>query len=651
MPRRGPTLFVSYSGHSGGAERFLVEIASALPGPVVVACPPGGLADECRTRHVPVVRLRERPLELHGARRAAFGHLAGHAREIRRLARELEPGLVFTWGMRSALAAAALPRRGRPPWIARHHDFLPQGTTAGAVRRALLRADAVVVNSQAVADNLDLGAPVDVIPPGVDLARFSLGTPRGGPPLALWLGAIVDWKRPDLAVEIAARAPEITLRIAGTPLDEAGSRLLDELRSRAAENVEFIGRVDAAQALAEAHVLLHTADREPFGIAVAEALASGVPVVAPNAGGPAEIVDETCGCLFDPGDADGAAAAIREIIADQETLARGARARAEERLDLERARREFAGLVDRHREPQPGPVAAPLAFVTVTHNSAGHVDALLTSIGRHLPDAEVMVVDSGSDDDSASVAQRHGARVIELDNVGYGAAANRGVAEVSAPVTVVLNPDIELLDGSISAMAAELSQEPGRRIMVPKVLLPDGRRQDVAQREPGTAAALALAFVPPSLLPRRLAAKAEPWRAAGPRRADWPVGACFAARTETLRALGPFDPGIFMYAEDLDLGMRARDAGVETWFWPSAAVMHERAHTAGRSFGGEPFELLAQQRAAVVAKRRGAGRARADRTIQTLTLANRIALKTLIRRDTTRERRQLAALRSHEGRR
>ena len=130
---------------------------------------------------------------------------------------------------------------------------------------------------------------------------------------------------------------------------------------------------------------------------------------------------------------------------------------------------------------------------------------------------------------------------------------------------------------------------------------------------------------------------------------SWAVGCCLAARTETLRRLGPFDERIFLYAEDLELGLRAHDMGIRTWWWPHARVVHHEAHTAGAAFGGEPIDLLARQRHAVVAERRGERAARWDARIQALTLADRILLKALLRRSTERERRQLAALRGVRG--
>ena len=51
-----------------------------------------------------------------------------------------------------------------------------------------------------------------------------------------------------------------------------------------------------------------------------------------------------------------------------------------------------------------------------------------------------------------------------------------------------------------------------------------------------------------------------------------------------------------MYGEDLELGLRAARAGVPTWFWPAARVIHHGAHATAAAYGGEPFEVLARAR-------------------------------------------------------
>ena len=235
--------------------------------------------------------------------------------------------------------------------------------------------------------------------------------------------------------------------------------------------------------------------------------------------------------------------------------------------------------------------------------------------------------------------------MIELgENVGFGRASNAGVEQVDESVTVLVNPDVELVDGSLVKLAEELRRSD--RILAPAVLLPDGSRQDSAQAEPGSAGALAIAAVPPALMPPPLRSRACPWTSSKPQRVGWAVGCCLAARTDTLRRLGPFDERIFMYGEDLDLGLRAADQGIETWFWPDARVIHRGAHSTEPAFGGEAFELLAAQRRRVIAERRGHDRARRDDLLQAITFANRIVLKTLTGRGTKREREQLRALRA-----
>jgi N-acetylglucosaminyl-diphospho-decaprenol L-rhamnosyltransferase len=492
------------------------------------------------------------------------------------------------------------------------------------------------------------------VSPGVDLERFRPAAAPAEEPRVLLLGAIEPWKRPDLALEAFAFAarelPDLRLTVAGAPVGTEGERLLTDLRRRAGRpdlrgRVDFAGQVDAPELLlASAACLLHCAEREPYGMVVAEALASGVPVVAPDSCGPAELVDPDCGRLYRPGDAEAAARALVAVL-NGPALGVAARARAERDLGVSVMRSAYASLLG--SRPATRPSGAGLALVTVLHDSAPELARLLDSLERHLPDAQLVVVDSGSSDGGVELARgwRAGrADVVVLgENQGFGRGVAAGLPHVREPVTALVNPDVELLDASLAALAREALRGP-ERLLVPEVLRPDGAREDNAQREPGSAGLLAHALLPGAALPPPLAAVVEPWRARVPRRAGWPVASCLVARTETLRRLGPFDERVFMYAEDLDLGLRAADEGVETWFWPAARVRHGGAHASRAAFGGEPVDLLARRRREVVRERRGAGRARRDDLLQLLTFADRLALKRLTGRDADRERRQLGAL-------
>jgi len=362
-----PVLFVSYSGLWGGSERILLEAAGVVTGPVVLLCPEGELAARARDARVAVLTARARPLELRGgpgtAARAAAA-LAGHAAEVRRVARALRPRAVVAWGMRSGIAAAAalltLPRA--PALVFQHVDLLPGARVAGLVRAAARRADRTIALSRAIAEDLDpagrLGDRLVVAEPGVDLERFAPSPLPDGPPTALVLGAIVGWKRPDVALEAVAlaarRLPELRLVVAGHAVGEGSDGLLEALRRRAARpdlagRVELPGALsDPAAALAGATCLLHCAEAEPFGLVLVEAMACGRPVVAPAAGGPLEIVDEDSGRLYAPGDAAAAADALVAVVGDRDLARRAGehgRRRAAERFGLEEARRRWAGAV------------------------------------------------------------------------------------------------------------------------------------------------------------------------------------------------------------------------------------------------------------------------------------------------------------------
>jgi GT2 family glycosyltransferase len=292
------------------------------------------------------------------------------------------------------------------------------------------------------------------------------------------------------------------------------------------------------------------------------------------------------------------------------------------------------------------------SIVCVLHDSAPDLERLLDSVERHLAEdpPQVVVVDTDSSDDGAALAERRGAEVVRLGaNPGFGAANNAGVERASSDVCLLLNPDVELLDGGIEWLAA-LARERDA-LFVPRLLNADGSVQRSAHPLPGTARALLPALVHPRALPRRERLDADPWRADAPRTVGWAIAAALAARTATLRALGPFDPDAFLFYEDLDLCLRARAAGIPTVLRPEVALRHAGAHATEAHFGGEPFSVLARRRREVVGWRLGRGALALDDAAQALTFATRAGGRALLRRDNVRERAQLGALREARRRR
>jgi N-acetylglucosaminyl-diphospho-decaprenol L-rhamnosyltransferase len=285
----------------------------------------------------------------------------------------------------------------------------------------------------------------------------------------------------------------------------------------------------------------------------------------------------------------------------------------------------------------------PFTVVVVLHDSAPELGVLLRSIDAHLRERpQVVVIDSGSRDAGPERAREWGAEVVELpENPGFGAASNAGVARAQHAVTVLLNPDCELLDGALAELAERARAQPGA-LHAPRLLDPDGAVQRSAHPLPGTLGALVTAPLHPPLLPRGVRERVEPYRSERRRTVGWAIAACLAAATPALARLGPFDPSVHLFAEDMELCLRARAAGLPTVLHPDLRIRHAGGHATHRD--GEPFDLLARRRRTVVRAARGPRALLLDDAAQVLTFASRAAAHKLSGGDGVRPARQLAAL-------
>ncbi len=285
----------------------------------------------------------------------------------------------------------------------------------------------------------------------------------------------------------------------------------------------------------------------------------------------------------------------------------------------------------------------PFTVVVVLHCSAAEMAALLRSIDAHLDERpQVIAVDTGKHDGGAEHAAEWGAEVLERrDNPGFGAASNAGVERARHDECVLLNPDCELLDGALARLAALAREHPGT-LHAPRLLNADGSVQRSAHPLPGTLGALGGAALHARLLPAELRTRLEPYRATRARTVGWAIAACLAGETAALRRLGPFDPSAHLFAEDLDLCLRARAAGIPTVLHPELRVRHAGGHATLRD--GEPFDVLARRRRAVIGAARGPRALALDDAAQGLTFASRAAGHALLGGDARRPWRQLRAL-------
>jgi glycosyltransferase involved in cell wall biosynthesis len=232
-----------------------------------------------------------------------------------------------------------------------HHPLaLETGTTPenakllqASERAALSHVRAVVVNSPATARALiaDYAVPenrITVAPPGTDRPEVMRKTPAIGPDAPITLltvGSIVPRKGYDVLMEALSAMIDLPwhLTIVGEARDtDATARLNADIeRFRLGPRVTRAGAVSTARLTAfylASDLFVLPSRYEGFGMAYAEAIAHGLPVIGTTAGAIPDTVPSTAGVLVPPDDAPSLAAVLRRLIedtAERERLAAGAR--------------------------------------------------------------------------------------------------------------------------------------------------------------------------------------------------------------------------------------------------------------------------------------------------------------------------------------
>jgi GT2 family glycosyltransferase len=266
----------------------------------------------------------------------------------------------------------------------------------------------------------------------------------------------------------------------------------------------------------------------------------------------------------------------------------------------------------------PAVSPAPVTIAIVSWNTRDLLARCLESLAPEVERgrADVWVVDNASQDGSPEmVAERfewvH--LVASEENLGFGRAVNLAAGQTSSAWVAAANADIALRPGALDALLEAGERDPGAGALAPRLLLPDGTTQHSVFAFPTVAYALFLAtaaFRFSAAIGDRLAFPGY-WDTERARRVPWAIAAFLLIRREAWDEVGGFDDRQWMYAEDLDIGWRLREAGWATRYEPRAHVDHESSASTSQLFGPELAPHWQRSTYGFIARRRGVANARA----------------------------------------
>ena len=240
-----------------------------------------------------------------------------------------------------------------------------------------------------------------------------------------------------------------------------------------------------------------------------------------------------------------------------------------------------------------------IAVIVVNYGTAELSIAAVESVlaGDHSRCAvEVHLLDNASPGNDAARFQTahaekgwgaHVRRWLEAENHGFGRGNNvvlHALAKDGSPPDKVflLNPDARLHNEAVDILAHALEANPEAGAAGAAVLREDLSPAIAAFRFPGAKSELArlLSFGPFDRLVARHLVALPPDQPAGP--VDWVSGAAVMFRFEAVAKIGFFDPGFFLYYEEVDLMRRLQDSGWHTLYVPEAQVVHVEGAATGQ---------------------------------------------------------------------
>ena len=225
-----------------------------------------------------------------------------------------------------------------------------------------------------------------------------------------------------------------------------------------------------------------------------------------------------------------------------------------------------------------------VAVVILNYNGAAMLGRFLPSVVKYSPDAEIVVADNASTDDSVAVVAKDfpGVRLIQLDrNYGFADGYNKALEQVDAEYFLLLNSDVEVTEGWLEPLLSFMERNPNAVACQPKILAYNNKTHfEYAGASGGFIDRYGYPYCRGRLFD---SVEEDKGQYDSPCRVFWATGAAMMVRSAAFRKVGGLDGRFFAHMEEIDLCWRLLARGGKIYAVPQSKVYHVGGATLNKS--------------------------------------------------------------------
>ena len=216
-----------------------------------------------------------------------------------------------------------------------------------------------------------------------------------------------------------------------------------------------------------------------------------------------------------------------------------------------------------------------IAVVILNWNGRNLLEQFLPSIEKYSPNAEIIIADNNSDDDSVDFVKKQypNFRIIKnSENGGYARGYNQALQHVDADVFALVNSDIEVTENWLDSIEDLFNKNEEVAIIQPKILdFKDKKKFEFAGATGGFIDKLGYPYCRGRVFTEIEEDKGQYNKST---EIFWASGACFFIKADVFKEVGGFDEDYFAHMEEIDLCWRAHNLGKKVFYSPESVVYH-----------------------------------------------------------------------------